>query len=86
MDAMQYYDQKLGSLRESSAPSSTPTKKFTQTANTTAPSSSKNIRISALYGDISDTEPDISGTPEELLKAEIQNCIAIPRLSADEMD
>lgn len=49
-------------------------------------SSSKNIRISALYGDISDTEPDISGTPEELLKAEIQNCLAIPRLSADEMD
>ncbi|KAI9558400.1 hypothetical protein GHT06_015180 [Daphnia sinensis] len=86
MYAIQYYEQILGPLPEPSAPISTPNEKSTQTVNMTATSSSKKIRISALYGDVLDAEPDISGTPEELLKAEIQKFLAISRLSADEMD
>lgn len=49
-------------------------------------SSSKKIKISALYGIVLDAEPATNGTREELLKAEMQNFLAIPRLSADEMD
>ncbi|KAK4003922.1 hypothetical protein OUZ56_005671 [Daphnia magna] len=48
-------------------------------------SSSKKIKISALYGIVLDAEPATNGTREELLKAEMQNFLAIPRLSADEM-
>ncbi|KAK4014018.1 hypothetical protein OUZ56_026564 [Daphnia magna] len=49
-------------------------------------SSSKKIKISALYAIVLDAEPATNGTREELLKAEMQNFLAIPRLSADEMD
>lgn len=89
VDAINYYDRKLGPLppSEPSAASSTPTENSMRTANTTAPSSSsKKIKISALYGIVLDAEPATNGTREELLKAEMQNFLAIPRLSADEMD
>ncbi|KAK4009293.1 hypothetical protein OUZ56_018409 [Daphnia magna] len=81
VDAINYYDRKLGPLppSEPSAASSTPTENSMRTVNTTAPSSSsKKIKISALYGIVLDVEPATNGTREELLKAEMQNFLAIP--------
>jgi hypothetical protein len=89
MDAIKYYDEKLGPLpsSEPSAPSSTLlTENSKQTANTTGTSSSKKIRISAFYGDVLHAEPATNSTPEEPLEAEIEKFLAIPRLTADEME
>ncbi len=87
-DAIKYYDEKLGPLpsSEPSAPSSTLTENSKQTANTTGTSSSKKIRISAFYGDVLHAEPATNSTPEEPLEAEIEKFLAIPRLTADEME
>jgi hypothetical protein len=91
MDAIGHYEQKLGPVPLLSTPSQKQNDPSTNSAtpvsiSATTQSSSKKIKISALYGGVLEAEPSVPGTKEERLRAEIQRFISIPRLTADEMD
>lgn len=91
MDAIGHYEQKLGPVPPLWTPSQKQNDPSTNSAtpvsiSATTQSSSKKIKISALYGGVLEAEPSVPGTTEEILRAEIQRFLSIPRLTADEMD